>query len=246
METESARLQNSGWMKVGSAYEIQTSDQGKEYAVPFVFEYGITDRFEIVVEPILFSSIKPNSGSTAKGLGDLEMTLSYLLFKEKKSFPAIALAAEVKIPTANNKLIGTGKTDYAFYLIGSKKFGNLDLNANINYTYIGKPTGSSLQNIFFFASSFKYEIKNKILLFGELYGNTPSTNIPEGSGMGGEGTLTPEAAGGEIVGSLGVGYYVVPKLLLSFSTSYDNNNAFLFRPAISLETNLFGHNKMKK
>ncbi|MEO8664888.1 MAG: transporter [Ignavibacteria bacterium] len=239
LETETARLLPQGWLKSGAAYEYQTSSQGKEIAIPLILEYGISERLEITAEPVVFSSIKSDNGITTNGIGDLELTLTYLLFREKKILPAFAIAGEVKFPTAKNDLIGTGKTDYALYLIGSKRSGDLDLHANLNYTYVGKVPGANLQDIFFFAAAFTYNIKNKYLLFGEVFGNTASTDAPEESGIN-PGIPVPEAAGNELVGTLGLGYYLIPNLLLSFSTSYDNNKALLFRPAISIETNLFG------
>lgn len=237
LETETARLLPQGWIKLGGAFELQTSDQGKEYAAPLLLEFGLFDRLELAAEPVFYTSIKPNTGLSATGIGDLELTLSYLLFKEKKTMPAISIAGEVKIPTAKNSLIGTGKTDYAFYLIGSKKLGDFDLHANINYTIVGKPDGVQLQNTFFFASALTYKIKKKILLFGEVYGNTSS--LPE-SLSGNENALTPEASALEVTGTLGAGYYVVRGMLLSFSTSIDNNAALLFRTGLSYEFNAFG------
>ncbi|MEO8210611.1 MAG: transporter [bacterium] len=245
LETETTRLLPKGWLKLGAAYEYQTSSQGKELAIPFILEYGISNRLEITAEPIVFSSIKPDNAKTTNGIGDLELTLTYLLLKEKTIMPALAVGGEIKFPTAKNDQIGTGKTDYGLYLIGSKKSGDLDLNANLNYTYVGKVPGANLQDIFFFAAAFTYNIKDKYLLFGEVFGNTSSTDVPENFGIN-TGILVPEAAGNELVGTLDLGYYLIPNLLLSFSTSYDNNNALLFRPAISIETNLLGRHDIKK
>ena len=89
-------------MKIGGAFELQTSDQGKEYAAPLLLEFGLFDRLELAAEPVFYTSIKPNTGLSATGIGDLELTLSYLLFKEKKTMPAISIAGEIKIPTAKN------------------------------------------------------------------------------------------------------------------------------------------------
>ena len=52
--------------------------------------------------------------------------------------PALALAGEVKFPTARNTLIGTGKADIAAYLIGSKRWGRLDTHANVSYSVVGQ------------------------------------------------------------------------------------------------------------
>ncbi len=185
---------------------------------------------------MLYTNINTIGTPPATGIGDFEVTLTYLLSKESTSIPAIAIAGEVKIPTAKNTLIGTGKTDFALYLIGSKKIGDVDIHANINYTIIGNPPGASLMNTWFFAGAFEYNMSERFLLFGEVYGNTSSiagsetdTAPPIGTTTG----LPAEASAGEIVGSLGVGYYISSGLLGSLSVSHDDNNATLLRAALS-------------
>ena len=234
LETETARLLKQGNAKIGAAFEYQTSQAGKEYAAPLVLGYGITDRIELVIEPVPNTKIQSVGITPATGIGDAEITLSYLLSFENPSFPAIALAGEIKIPTAKNTLIGTGKTDYAFYLIGSKNIGGVDLHANINYTIHGNPDGVKLMNTWFFAGAFEYNVSDQFVLFGEVYGNTASiTGSESDTGSPTTGIQISEASTGEIVGSLGAGYYIAKGLLSSFSLSYDNNNATLLRAALS-------------
>jgi hypothetical protein len=43
-------------------------------------------------------------------LGNLEITLMHQLVPETDSNPAIAVAGELKVPTARNNLIGTGNS----------------------------------------------------------------------------------------------------------------------------------------
>ena len=236
LETETARLLKQGNAKFGTAFEYQTSQAGKEYAIPVFLGYGITDRIELVIEPVPYTKIQAAGITPATGIGDAEITLSYLLKYESSSFPAIALAGEIKIPTAKNTLIGTGKTDYALYLIGSKNIGGVDVHANVNYTIHGNPEGASLMNTWFFAGAFEYGMSDHFLLFGEIYGNTASiagSESDSGVPTTGGATLPSEASTGEVVGSLGAGYYLSAGLLGSFSVSYDNNNATLIRAALS-------------
>jgi len=117
LETETARLPLQGMLVFGSTYEFQTSAQGTEHALPFTFEYGLADRLALLVEPVLLTSIRPKVGRKATGVGDLEATLQYLARDETRSFPALALAAEIKLPTARDTLIGTRRTDFTPYLI---------------------------------------------------------------------------------------------------------------------------------
>ncbi len=211
--------------------EYQTSSEGKETAVPIVFEYGLSNKLEILFEPVVYNSISPNAGSHATGFGDMVLTISYLLKNETSNLPAFAVAGEVKIPTAKDTLIGTGKTDYATYFIASKHFGKSDLHGNMSYTFVGDPAGIQLNNIFGFAVAEEYHLNKKIDLVGEFLASTSAL----GEGMdGSESPVTPEAAGSEVVGMVGARYYF-RNILISFGVTYDNNNALLFRPGFSVK-----------
>ena len=73
----------------------------------------------------------------------------------------------------------------------------------------------------------------RAMVFGETLGTTSSA--PEGGGdnPSSPAAAAPEAAGGEVVGTAGVGVFPTRRLLLSLGISYDNNRAWLFRPGIS-------------
>jgi hypothetical protein len=241
IETETARPLPNGIVEAGAAYEFQRSSTGYEHALPFAFEVGLFDRFELLVEPVAVTAIRPSSGNgpNATGLGDLETTLFGLVVHEHESTPAVSLAAEVKFPTARNKQIGTGKTDIAFYVIASKLIGLFDVHANAGYTIIGQPTGVTANNIWSFALAAILPLNKHIELFAETYGNTAAA--PDGeSGDAGGVVLVPELASGEIVGSGGVGWIVNDTLALSIGASYDTNTAFQLRFGITLRGRAFG------
>lgn len=100
METETARILEPGHFEISSAFEFQTDPCGKEYALPMAFEIGLYRHLELLIEPVPFTSIRPKGGEAATGVGDLETTLTYLIIEEKKYVPAVALAGEIKFPTA--------------------------------------------------------------------------------------------------------------------------------------------------
>jgi hypothetical protein len=233
LETETARLLPRGWWKIGNAYEFQTSAEGTEAALPFIIEYGLSSRLELVVEPVPYTAIRPNAGRRARGAGDIEVTLSWLLRHERARTPALALAAEVKVPTARDTLIGTRRTDYTGYLIASRRFGRFDAHANLAYTVVGQPPGARVNNIVYAALAAVYRPNPRTELFGEIFGNTAASAQPE-TPAGGT-TVTPEVAGGEVVGTLGAGRYLVPNLLLYAAVSYDNSHALLLRPGLTFK-----------
>lgn len=231
LETETARLPLQGMLVVGSTYEFQTSAQGTEHALPFTFEYGLTDRLALLVEPVLRTWIRPKEGRKATGGGDLEATMQFLARRETRSFPALALAAEVKFPTARDTLIGTRRTDFTPYLIASKSFGRFDTHANIGYSFVGKPQNVPVQNTLNFALAVEDHLTTRFDLMAEILATTAAgtSGVPEGSS-------SPEIAGAEQVAMVGFRYSVHPRAWLSLGVTYDNSNALLFRPGLTLET----------
>jgi len=230
LETETARLLHAGVLEMSGGFEFQGSSEGTESAVPFAFEYGIRDYLEVLLEPVAYTAIRPNMGQHATGPGDLETTLTYRVHREG-AIPALAAALEVKLPTANNSLIGTGEEDYTGYLIVSKQIGGIDTHCNFSYTHVGRSEGVDLNDIVGFAMAGVYHASARVQLYGEVLGNTAST--PEAD-KGGESAVVPEAAGGELVGTLGAAWYVGQTAKLYLGVSYDNNNAVLIHPGLTI------------
>ncbi len=232
LETEDSRPLNKRQLEIGAGLEYQTSREGYEIALPLSFEYGVSKRFTLLFEPVPFTGIYPKITHHANGFGDLEITLFYQLLKETNHFPSISLSAEVKIPTAKDSLIGTGKMDFTPFFIASKTTGKFFTSLNLSYTFLGKPKGAVANNLFNYAAGTVYEISAKSILFAEIYGNTSAFGGAEVPETPGSPQKNIEISGGETVGSAGYGYYINRNLLLSFGISYDNNHALLFRPGI--------------
>jgi hypothetical protein len=230
LETETARLPPQGTAVIGLTYEFQTSSLGTEHALPFTFEYGITNRIALLIEPVLLTAIRNKSGRNATGLGDLEATLQFLVRDETEGFPAIALASEVKLPTARDTLIGTRGTDFTPYLIASKRFGRFDTHANIGYSFVGKPRNIAVQNTLNFALAVEDSVTARLVVMAEVLATTAA-----GSG-GLENGTAPEIAGAERIGMLGFRYAMRPRTWISLGVTYDNSNALLFRPGLTFET----------
>jgi len=231
LETETARLPQAGGIVLGQNFEFQTSNQGTEFALPTSFEFGLTDRLEFLMEPVAYTAIRPKEGTQATGVGDLETTLTYLVHREGTGSPAVALAGEIKFPTAKNSLIGSGETDYTGYFIVSKRFGRFDTHANFGYTILGQPEGVSVRNTFNGALACEYGLGSRSKLFAEALGVTAAT---PGEAAGSENPVAPELAGSELVGTVGVGTSIGSALFVSMGISYDNTQAILLRPGFIL------------
>jgi hypothetical protein len=232
LETETARPLKPGAFEVQTTFEYQTSKDGYERAAPLGFEYGITNRVSLLVEPVFYTSIHPKLTKSATGLGDLEATLSYLVVEERRKLPALMIAGELKAPTARNAIIGTGKTDFAAYLFASKRFGKFDTHANIGYTFFGKPAGTQLDNIINVAFAAEYFLNKKVDLVAEFLANT-SSGAGETDALNNPNPSTPEAVAGELVGMVGFRYHFLPNVALAFGINYDNNHAVLIRSGVT-------------
>lgn len=200
LETETARLPKQGHGNAQAIYEYQWSGAGRESAVPLAFEYGILNRLEIAVEPVIYTSVRPKIGPSAAGFGDSEVTLTYLLADESRRYPAFAIAGEIKFPTTHDPLIGTGGTDFRIVGIASKRFGALDLHANFGYTIVGKGSVGALSNNFDvvdYAVAVEYDLAPKVALVTELLGT-----VSAGGGESAPGAAQ-EAAGTTLTELLG-------------------------------------------
>jgi hypothetical protein len=233
LETETARPLRAGELEVGAGYEFQHSKEGNETAVPFAFELGVTNRLSLLVEPVAYTAIRPKVGSSATGVGDLEITASYLLRNESDRIPALAFALEEKIPTAKNNLIGTGKADHAAYLIASKRFGQFDTHANVGYTIVGSPKGMSLSNRVMGALGSEWFLTPSTLLYGEVLAST-SAGGGEGAILAPGAPVVPEASGDQIFGTLGIAHSFLPGSRFSLGITRDNVGAMQVRPGITL------------
>jgi Putative MetA-pathway of phenol degradation len=230
LETETARFFRRGMFEAEGSLELQRSKDGRESAVPLAFEYGLADRLALMVEPVPFTRITPKNGGGTRGTGDVEVTLSGLLLSESGRRPAFALAGEIKLPTAESRLIGSDRADYSAYAIASKQFGKLDAHANLGFTVVGHPAGVPVNNTINYAVAGEYEIRPTWTLVGEVLGNTAA--LSEGKSSG-ESAVAPEISGGETIAMVGARWIVMPRLTASFGVTVDNTGAVLIRPGLA-------------
>jgi len=234
LETETARTVRSGHLELEAGFEHQSSGDGTEGAVPLALAYGLTDRLELLIEPVPFTAIHDQGARRVTGLGDVEMTLTSIALREGSSRPAIALAAEAKLPTAESRRIGSGKADYTIYAIGSKRLGRWDAHLNAGYGIIGAPSGVPVNNVWVYAAAAELRANLRWTLVGEVFGSTAALEGNESGSGTGESQVTPEIGGAETVGSLGARYRSGPHLTYTMGLSYDSSSAFLVHPGITL------------
>jgi hypothetical protein len=230
LETETARTLPKGVVKLEFTAEFQTGRDGRERAFPFVFEYGFTDTTELAIEPVFATSIRPKSGARASGFGDVEVTLTHRLFAETAQRPAFAVAGEVKLPTARNVAIGTGKADFAAYAIASKRISRTDVHLNLGYTVVGRPAGTHAGNVINFAVAGEFHVSPRLDVVSEIVGNTSSTGDKVESVTA---PVTTELRTAESSILIGARYFIRPTAFFAIGLAYDNNHALLVRPGFT-------------
>ena len=231
LETETARFDPRGTFQAEAVFEHQTSQDGRESALPLAFEYAFTGRLSLIAEPVPYTRISPSQGPGAKGPGDIEVTLEGLMLAESGARPALALAGEVKIPTAEAPLVGSDEFDYTVYAIASKRFGALDTHLNAGYTFVGKPPGVTVNNTFDYALAGEYTLAMRWQAVAEVVGNTSA--LAEASNA--ESATTPEITNAEVTGMLGARYVIAHGVFASMGVTVDNNGAVLVRPGFTMK-----------
>src|SRR5256885_4310702 len=90
LETETAQLGKQGEGLFSAAMQFERDkDGGTTVFTLNQFEYAITDRSEILIEPFFYEWDNPADGSRFGGVGDLEITPSYMVVQEQGFIPAI-------------------------------------------------------------------------------------------------------------------------------------------------------------
>ncbi len=172
LETETAQIGKKGQGNISNAFQVEKDADGKTYLTESQFEYGVNDRTEILIEPFFYEKQMPNGGPSTSGVGDLEVTLSYMVMTETANRPAILLAEKVKIPTATNRDIGTGKADFQSYVIVGKTIGGVEFNLNLGYEFVGKTDTADLKSQVIYDISADFPVGERTTLFAEAFGNT--------------------------------------------------------------------------
>ncbi|MDH3703005.1 MAG: transporter [Alphaproteobacteria bacterium] len=102
-------------------------------------------------------------GRTVKsGLGDIVALLTYSILPKKKTLPLVELTGKIKFPTANeNDGLGTGEFDYSVQVDISQKFGKITPFGTLGYRFVGEPSGTNLNDIFFLSLGGSYALQEK-------------------------------------------------------------------------------------
>ncbi len=220
LETETAQLGKQGQGLFSAALQVERDkDGGTGYFTVNQFEVGLTDRSELLIEPFFYEWDKPKHGPAYSGVGDLEITPSYMAMLEQPLLPAVLFSCKVKVPTATNRDIGTGEFDYQPYVILGKTFDSWILNANLGYDFVTSPKTESLKNQFIYDLSLEKRVTEKFSVFAEIYGNTAPS-------------VTEKAS---FAGAMSVEYKFNETYEVFTSVGYETNNTAIIRAGFNVE-----------
>ena len=135
IETETAQIGKQGEWAISNSLEYAKGRDGTSGQTLTQFEYAISDRAEILIEPFFVVWDHPKGERKRSGAGDLEITPSYMVVLEDGWVPAVLLATKVKIPTGSKALGGSGKYDFYPYLIFGQHYGDWIFNANLGVNF---------------------------------------------------------------------------------------------------------------
>jgi hypothetical protein len=219
LETETGDLGKKGESNFSQGVQFEKAPDGETAFLLNQYEYAVTDRAEILIEPFFYEIGIPDGGKMVGGIGDLEITPSYMVILEGKWNPAIVTSFKIKVPTARNTDIGTRKFDYYPYLIFGKHIGKLDLNANLGVTFFGQPDeGPHLDNEFIYDLAGQTLLTERLQVILEVFGNSAAS-------AGESGTFA---------GSTALEYEFSRHFNAYVAVGYDTDKLFNIRPGFNI------------
>ncbi len=222
LETETAELGKKGDSLISTALQFEREkDGGTVYLTVNQYEYALADRAEILIEPFFYEWDKPKDGPAFSGVGDLEITPSYMMVLDDPNswIPAAIAAFKLKVPTATNRDIGTGKFDYQPYIILGKKIGPWVCNANLGYDFVTSPKGDPLRDQLIWDLSIQRDVTKNLTLFAEIFSNSSPAK-------GQSGTFS---------GAIAAEYKINEHFNVLTSLGYDTDHMITLRSGFNIE-----------
>ncbi|MFO1394109.1 MAG: transporter [Steroidobacteraceae bacterium] len=179
IETETAQIGQKGEWNFSQAYEYESAKDGTGQGTLTQFEYGITDRSELLIEPFFYVKVSPDGEKSVSGMGDLEITPSYMIIKEHGWVPATLLALKFKVPTGSTNVDSSGKWDYYPYVILGQHYAGWTFNANAGENFAGNEHGGGFTSNFVWDIEAEREVLPNLTWFVEAFSS--EDGVPTGS-----------------------------------------------------------------
>jgi len=181
IETETAQIGKKGEGNFSQAFEFEDGKDGSAQGTLTQIEYALSDRAEILIEPFLYVHLSPEGGPSESGMGDLEITPSYMVIREDGWKPAVLLALKVKVPTGAENVEGTGQFDYFPYIILGQHLGAWTLNGNLGVNFAKPAEGGSAEKTFVWDVEAERHLSTNLTLFVEAFNSEEDINTVSAS-----------------------------------------------------------------
>ncbi len=107
--------------------------------------------------------VSGGGGTTARGIGDLNLSLAYLIFYDATAGYGISTKAKVKLPLADeDKGLGTGKTDFSLQIDPFIVLDRTTLFSTIGYKVYGDTSTTDYNNVWFATVGGMYKINDSV------------------------------------------------------------------------------------
>ncbi len=116
--TELVYPQEEGELQISCTPGYKKSDEANQFSLPFLVEYGITDRWQVELSWNSFENRFSGSESTARGIGNLEVGTQFSFMNVRNSSFHAACGFEVEVPLGNEEL-SEDSWEYAPYILGA-------------------------------------------------------------------------------------------------------------------------------
>jgi hypothetical protein len=191
INTVSADVSNAGafkmgfhtsWFKLDKIYDrsLATNESGEKLEMPLFFNYALTDELEAVLHiPVIDYTAKSREIWTRdiseSGVGDIKLGFKYRIFENIENQISGAVGVGFKFPSGDDdKMLGTGKTDFEIFTAFSKSFEKIVGHLNLGYVMTGDPNNmfypDGLADKFYYSLGIEYPHTHNVTVMAEIAG----------------------------------------------------------------------------
>ena len=173
---------HSSWFDLERIYDrsLATNESGEKLELPLFFNYALTDDLEAVLNiPIIDYTAKSREIWTRdlseSGVGDMKLGFKYRVFDNAEYQMRGAFGVAFKFPTgSDDKMLGTGKTDFEIFTAFSKNFEKIVGHLNLGYIMTGDPNNrfypDGLADKFYYNLGIEYPHTHNVTVMAEVAG----------------------------------------------------------------------------
>ena len=161
----------AGLWALDLAGQFQKEADGRSWTAETGLQFQATSRLQLLIEGLPFKLQEPDAGESVRGLGDTDVTLSWLILKDAPSRPSLVLGGRVKLPTADKDL-GSGAADYSALAVMGKEIGELELSLETEYATFGSVSGEKPKEQVLYTLTAEYSLSDFLAVYAEAFGNS--------------------------------------------------------------------------